>query len=264
VINNEEEIWKSHPDIVGIEVSTLGRVRTLDRITSNGRGTYSVKGRVLKQWDNGNGYLHVNLRMNGKKVNKKVHRLVAETFIPNPDNLPQVNHLDCDRTNNNVENLEWCTASYNIKYREKFGEAQGHPLFAINLTTLKVSRYPSQIEASRELRVGQGNINAVIEGRLKQIGGYWFTNDDNNAADTIKQKLYEIKHQSTLKGEVSSMQKHANEDIRAMSFRVPYRLIAEKLGVTTGTFMNMLIKPLKKEKHDQIVEIIEEIKGEMK
>jgi len=60
------------------------------------------------------------------------------------------------------------------------------------------------------------------------------------------------------------MQKHANEDIRAMSFRVPYRLIAEKLGVTTGTFMNMLVKPLKKEKHDQIVEIIEEIKGEMK
>jgi len=60
------------------------------------------------------------------------------------------------------------------------------------------------------------------------------------------------------------MQKHQNEDIRSMSFRVPYRLIAEKLGVTTGTYMNMLIKPLKKEKHDQIVEIIEEIKGEMK
>jgi len=60
------------------------------------------------------------------------------------------------------------------------------------------------------------------------------------------------------------MQKHENEDLRAMSFRVPYRLIAEKLGVTTGTYMNMLVKPLKKEKHDQIVGIIEEIKGEMK
>lgn len=60
------------------------------------------------------------------------------------------------------------------------------------------------------------------------------------------------------------MQKHANEDIRAMSFRVPYRLIAEKLGVTTGAYMNMLVKPLKKEKHDQIVAIIEEIKGEIK
>ena len=60
------------------------------------------------------------------------------------------------------------------------------------------------------------------------------------------------------------MQKHANEDIRSMSFRIPYKLIAEKLGVTTGTYMNVLVKPLKKEKHDQIVAIIEEIKGEIK
>jgi len=59
------------------------------------------------------------------------------------------------------------------------------------------------------------------------------------------------------------MQKHENEDIRSLSFRVPYRLIAEKLGITTGTYMNMLVKPLKKEKHDQIVAIIEEIKGEI-
>lgn len=60
------------------------------------------------------------------------------------------------------------------------------------------------------------------------------------------------------------MQKHANEDLRSMSFRIPYRLIAEKLGITTGTYMNMLVKPLKKEKHDQIVAIIEQIKEEKK
>ena len=59
------------------------------------------------------------------------------------------------------------------------------------------------------------------------------------------------------------MQKHANEDIRSMSFRVPYKLIADKLGITTGTYMNMLVKPLKKEKHDQIVAIIKELKEEI-
>lgn len=59
------------------------------------------------------------------------------------------------------------------------------------------------------------------------------------------------------------MQKHANEDIRYMSYRVPYRLIAEKLGITTGTYMNMLVKPLNKEKHDQIVKVIEELKEEI-
>lgn len=60
------------------------------------------------------------------------------------------------------------------------------------------------------------------------------------------------------------MQKHANEDIRYMSYRVPYKLIADKLGITTGAYMNMLIKPLKKEKHDQIVKVIGEIKEEIK
>lgn len=59
------------------------------------------------------------------------------------------------------------------------------------------------------------------------------------------------------------MQKHANEDIRYMSYRVPYKLIAAKLGITTGAYMNMLIKPLKQEKHDEIVGIIEELKEEI-
>ena len=60
------------------------------------------------------------------------------------------------------------------------------------------------------------------------------------------------------------MQKHENDDIRYMSWRIPNRLIAEKLGITTQSYMNMLVKPLKKEKHDQIVGIIEEIKEEEK
>ena len=59
------------------------------------------------------------------------------------------------------------------------------------------------------------------------------------------------------------MQKHENEDLRYMSYRIPNRLIAAKLGITTQSYMNMLVKPLKKEKHDQIVKIIDEIKGEM-
>ena len=59
------------------------------------------------------------------------------------------------------------------------------------------------------------------------------------------------------------MQKHANEDIRYMSYRIPNRLIAEKLGITPQSYMNMLVKPLKQEKHDQIVKIIEELKGEI-
>jgi len=203
MINNEEEVWKSHPDIVGIEVSTFGRVRTLDRVVSSEKYTRFMKGRVLKQSYDVKSYLKADIPIYGKFATKKVHRLVAQTFIPNPDSLPQVNHKDNDRTNNNVNNLEWCTASYNAKYREKFGisntESLGLPLFAVNLDTLEVLHFRSQGEAGRILGVSQGNINMVIKGKRNYAGAFWFTNDDNNAADTIKQKLYEIKHRSTLK-----------------------------------------------------------------
>ena len=133
----ETEIWKSLPGVPGVEVSTFGKVRTLDRLVSSEKYTRFTKGRILKQYENGKGYFIVSIPIDGKWATKRVHRLIAKTFIKNPDNFPQVNHKDCDRTNNDVSNLEWCTASYNAQYREKYGisqtEAQGHPLFAINL-----------------------------------------------------------------------------------------------------------------------------------
>lgn len=193
----ETEIWKKYPEIVGIEVSTLGRVRTMDRLESREKYTCSLKGQVLKQYNRKDGYLQVSFRMNGKAITKKVHRLVAETFIPNQDNLPEVNHKDCNRANNNVENLEFCTRSYNRQYREKYGvsstESAGHPVFAINLSTMEVLHFRSQHEAGRELGIFYPHINAVIKGRYKYTHGYWFVNDDENATDAIKNKLHNIR-----------------------------------------------------------------------
>ena len=192
----QTEIWKALPSVTGVEVSTFGRVRILDRLISSEKYTRFIKGRILKQYVNAHGYLRVSIPVDGKWTMKSVHRIVAQTFIQNPDNLPQVNHRDCDRKNNNVDNLEWCTSSYDAKYREKYGvsrtEAQGHPLFAINLATLEVSHFRSQHEAGRELKIGQGNIGSVIRGEYKQTHGFWFVNDDENADDAIKNKLYKI------------------------------------------------------------------------
>lgn len=188
----ETEIWKALPEYAGIEVSTLGRVRTLDKMVSSEKGTYFKKGQVLKQHLNHNGYLQVGFRVDGKCVNKRVHRLVAHAFIKNTDNLPMVNHKDGDRKNNNVSNLEWCTALYNNQYREKYGISLGHPVFAVNLTTLKVYRFRSQIEAGQELGVYQANINAVIKGTQKTAHGFWFVNDDENAVDIVKQNLHDV------------------------------------------------------------------------
>ena len=192
-MENQVEIWKSHPDITGIEVSTLGRVRTLDRVVPcRGNGTRFVKGHVLKQRVNNYGYLLVNIPIAGKWATKSVHRLVAQTFIPNHDGMPEINHKDNNPLNNNASNLEWCTNEYNIAYREKYGEALSHPVFAINLDTLEASSFRSQGDASRVLGVYKTSISKVIKGKLKQTGGFWFVNDDGHAVDVVKSKLHDI------------------------------------------------------------------------
>ena len=191
-MTSKSEIWKSHPEYAGIEVSTLGRVRTLDRVVSSEKYTRFFKGRILKPYGTGLGYMQVSIKADGKWTKKLVHRLVAQTFIPNHDNLPEINHKNGDRTNNNVSNLEWCSRSYNIQYREKFGEAAGRPVFAINLSTLKVSRFRSQIEASRVLGIFHQSINAVIKGNQKKAHGFWFVSDDGHALDVVKSKLHDV------------------------------------------------------------------------
>lgn len=108
------EIWK---DIVGYEglyqVSNLGRVKSLPRFDRKGR-FHSEK--IKSQVNNGNGYMIVNLKHNGKQQMRTVHRLVAEHFISNDLELPEVNHIDGNKSNNIVTNLEWCTRSENVKH----------------------------------------------------------------------------------------------------------------------------------------------------
>ena len=112
------EEWKSIPGYEGLyEVSSYGRVKSLDRYVKGKSESYRLhKGRILNPSKDTNGYLKVLLKCNTKCKTITVHRLVAQIFIPNPDNLPCVNHLDEDKTNNRVENLEWCTQQYNLNY----------------------------------------------------------------------------------------------------------------------------------------------------
>jgi len=114
-------VWK---DVEGYEgfyqVSDTESVRSLDRVVNSNTGKRLFKGRMLKQGKNKHGYLTVSL-CNGVVRTKKVHRLVGKAFIPNPNNYPQINHKNGIKTDNRVENLEWCTSSQNIIHSFKNG-----------------------------------------------------------------------------------------------------------------------------------------------
>lgn len=177
------EEWK---DIKGFEglymVSNLGRVKSL-----NYRRTGKEK--TLKARVTGDGYLLVGLHKNNKTKQYLVHRLVAQAFLENPDNLPEVNHKDEDKTNNCADNLEYCSRSYNITYNgraKKVAEKnvnnprKSKPVIGINKVSGLIVEFPSINEASRQTVISLGGICDCCKGKRKSIKGYvWFYADDN-------------------------------------------------------------------------------------
>lgn len=112
------EIWRKIEGFESYEVSNMGRVRSLDRVSCSG---HKLTGKVLIPTQNQYGYLIVSLYKNGTRYIKRVHRLVSVAFIPNPEGKPQVNHIDGDKSNNRVSNLEWATAKENCQHAYNAG-----------------------------------------------------------------------------------------------------------------------------------------------
>ena len=185
------EIWK---DIKGYEgfyqVSNLGRVRSLERDVFNYRGTlmHHMEEKILVQRIGKRGYAYVNLYLNGKYKSIQTHRLVALAFIPNPENKPQVNHKDEVKTNNVVDNLEWCTSKYNINYgtriqrcvqnrkSQKLGNhPRAKPVFCEELN--KTFDCAKRVE--EELGIWGTSIGKACKGERNTAGGFhWRYVDD--------------------------------------------------------------------------------------
>ena len=171
-----EEIWKPI-GYEGYEVSNLGRVKSYKYDKINGK--------IMKPYKNTKGYLQIDLQLDGRKrenrVHLSVHRLVAIAFIPNPDNLPQVNHKDEDKTNNCVDNLEWCTNDYNAHYGthiERVAEKIRVPIYSVDEQG-NIEHFPGVREADRIVSGKEYGISAPISmclnGKRKTAyGRQWF------------------------------------------------------------------------------------------
>lgn len=116
------DVWKDVEGYEGLyQVSDMVKVRSLDRVVNDNGGKRFVKGRILKPVLVNNGYLVVALCNGRGQANKTVHRLVGKAFIPNPNNYKDINHKNGIKTDNRIENLEWCTRSQNMKHAYKTG-----------------------------------------------------------------------------------------------------------------------------------------------
>lgn len=167
------EEWR---DVVGYEglyqVSDQGRVKSLERTDSWGR---TVKERILKPNVVGGGYLRVVLYAGGKTRMFFVHRLVCQAFHENPDNKPQVNHVNEDKTDNRACNLEWCTRKENCNHgtrNTRAAKALSKPVGQYTLDGDLVKVWPSVIEAQRQTEFSQGHISEVANGKRKTAHGF--------------------------------------------------------------------------------------------
>lgn len=175
-------MWKDVKNFEGLyQVSDDGQVKSVKRIKRNNAGYQEVNERIRKLTPDKDGYLRVCLSKNNKHYLRTVHRLVAEAFIPNPDNYPVINHKDENKQNNNVENLEWCTVRYNTLYGEgmlKMAMTQGKVVEQLKNNKV-INEYYSTYEASRQTGVPQPNIHKVCSGKRRTAGGYeWRYKDE--------------------------------------------------------------------------------------
>ena len=175
------EEWR---DVLGFEgqyaVSNMGRIKSLDRILPHEEhGTRHIRERLLKQKASGPGenhYFGVMLHTgHGKMVHRRIHRMVAETFLPNPDSKNQINHIDGNKANNALSNLEWCTSKENMDHAWRMGLCE-------NIVTCKARAvqnvetgeiFQSMRAAERHYNVAFGAIGHAVRKGKTSLGYHW-------------------------------------------------------------------------------------------
>lgn len=198
------EIWK---DIYGYEglyqISNYGNVKSVNRKVKNKHGFRIVKDKILKPILNNKGYYIYGLRKNGKLEMKLLHRLIAENFIENKNNYPCINHIDGNKLNNNINNLEWCSYQHNIKeafriglnnytfknnfkhdyWKGKYGKNHNcsKAILQYDKKGCFIKEWESITEASKETNINYYSISNNCRGKQKSAGDFvWKFKEENN------------------------------------------------------------------------------------
>lgn len=172
----DRELWRW---VVGYEglymVSSYGRVMSVPKRAARSNGYMaSYDGQILSPSNNTKGYPSVSLHRDGRGRTRAIHRLVAEAFVPNPEGLPSVNHIDEDKTNNSVENLEWCTLEYNNNYGTRNNRISATTANTVQmlLDGKVVAEYPSARKAYEATGTTPSHISECCNGKRKTANGF--------------------------------------------------------------------------------------------
>ena len=170
-----DEVWKDINGYSGVyQVSNFGRVRSIDHLDCNKRNR--IKGRILKPGLKSNGYFQVALSdSTGKSKNYYVHKLVMETFVGECPKDCEINHIDENKTNNNVSNLEYVSHRININHGTNlWRRSQKHrkAIQQFSKDGIYMAEFPSTIDAEKETGIWHNNISKVCKGKAKTAGGF--------------------------------------------------------------------------------------------
>ena len=172
MIEETNEIWKTIPEFQNYQVSNLGRVKSLNYL-------HTKKEKILKPIKTKSGYLKVNLCKENKRKAMLVHRLVCETFLPNPLNLPPINHKNEIKEDNRVENLEYCDAKYNNNYGTRIERMSkkntNNPKRSKKIICIETGKiYHNARDIQRQLGFNQASIQRCCVGKQKSSYGLHF------------------------------------------------------------------------------------------
>lgn len=215
-----QELWKDIKGFENYQISNFGRIKSKERMVENATRKYLKPEKIIKTHVMKVGYLAVVLRDKQQKNHLlKIHRLVAEAFIPNPYNFPQVNHIDGNKANTRVDNLEWCTPSQNTRHaienglRRKCTNKNTQRIYQINCDTKEIKCiHETFVEAARNMGCNSvGSIYSACTSKRDYCGYFWLREEDYKNGGVEKCKKLRSVHRILYNGEILNAKQYSEK-----------------------------------------------------